>query len=161
MSSLKAGVAGSLVAGVVILVLLPLVATLGVSYPLNLSLMVFLVLLAVYVYVAFSKSLGEPWFVRLGPPVIGTSAAGVALLWAGHQLGAVLIALAYFGEPIMGYFIYKRLKELSRFWASFFLGSAAAYAYTLPAVLLGLWHVPAAADAAKVAALAYFLRRLG
>jgi hypothetical protein len=160
MSSLKAGVAGSLVAGVVILVLLPLVATLGVSYPLNLSLMVFLVLLAVYVYVAFSKSLGEPWFVRLGPPVIGTSAAGVALLWAGHQLGAVLIALAYFGEPIMGYFISKA-KELSRFWATFFLGSAAAYAYTLPAVLLGLWHVPAAADAAKVAALAYFLRRLG
>ncbi len=161
MSGLRAGVAGSLVAGVVILVLLPLIVTLGVSHPLNLSLMTFLVLLAVYVYVVFSKSLGESWFVKLGPPVIGTSATGVALLWAGHQLGAVLIAGAYFGEPVMGYFIYKRLKELSRLWAVFFLSSAAAYAYTLPAVLLGLWQVPAVADAAKVVALVYFLRRLG
>jgi Na+/pantothenate symporter len=49
---------------------------------------------------------------------------------------------------------------VSRLWAAFFLGSAAAYAYTLPVVLLGLWQVPAAADAAKLAALVYFLGRL-
>jgi hypothetical protein len=160
MSGLKAGVAGSVVAAVVILILLPLIATLGISHPLNLSLMAFLVALAVYVYLSFSKSLGEPWFVRLGPPVIGASAAGVALLWAGQQVGATLIAVAYWGEPVMGYFIYKRLREVSRLWAVFFLGSAAAYAYTLPVVLLGLWQVPAAADAAKLAALVYFLGRL-
>jgi hypothetical protein len=152
MSSLKAGVAGSVVAAVVIL--LPLIATLGVSHPLNLSLMAFLVALAVYVYLSFSRPLGEPWFVRLGPPVIGASAAGVALLWAGQQVGAALIAVAYWGEPVMGYFIYKRLREVSRLWAALFLGSAAAYAYTLPVVLLGL------ADAAKLAALVYFLGRL-
>jgi hypothetical protein len=160
MSGLRAGVAGSVVAAVVILILLPLIATLGVSHPLNLSLMTFLAALALYVYLSFSKSLGEPWFVRLGPPVIGASAAGVALLWAGQQVGAVLIAVAYWGEPVMGYFIYKRLKEVSCLWAALFLGSAAAYAYTLPVVLLGLWQVPAAADAAKLAALVYFLRRL-
>jgi hypothetical protein len=160
MSGLRAGVAGSLVAAVVILILLPLIATLGVSHPLNLSLMAFLAALAVYVYLSFSRPLGEPWFVRLGPPVIGASAAGVALLWAGQQVGAVLIAVAYWGEPVMGYFIYKRLKEVSRLWAALFLGSAAAYAYTLPLVLLGLWQVPAAADAAKLAALVYFLGRL-
>jgi hypothetical protein len=160
MSGLRAGVAGSLVAAVVILILLPLIATLGVSHLLNLSLMAFLVAVAVYVYLSFSRPLGEPWFVRLGPPVIGASAAGVALLWAGQQVGAVLIAVAYWGEPVMGYFIYKRLKEVSRLWAALFLGSAAAYAYTLPVVLLGLWQVPAAADAAKLAALVYFLRRL-
>jgi hypothetical protein len=152
MSGLKAGVAGSVVAAVVIL--LPLIATLGVSHPLNLSLMAFLVALAVYVYLSFSRPLGEPWFVRLGPPVIGASAAGVALLWAGQQVGAALIAVAYWGEPVMGYFIYKRLREVSRLWAALFLGSAAAYAYTLPVVLLGL------ADAAKLAALVYFLGRL-
>jgi hypothetical protein len=160
MSGLRAGVAGSLVAAVVILILLPLIATLGVSHPLNLSLMTLLVALAVYVYLSFSRPLGEPWFVRLGPPVIGASAAGVALLWAGQQVGAVLIAVAYWGEPVLGYFIYKRLKEVSRLWAALFLGSAAAYAYTLPVVLLGLWQVPAAADAAKLAALVYFLGRL-
>ena len=160
MSGLRAGVAGSLVAAVVILILLPLIATLGVSHPLNLFLMTLLVALAVYVYLSFSRTLGEPWFVRLGPPVIGASAAGVALLWAGQQVGAVLIAVAYWGEPVLGYFIYKRLKEVSRLWAALFLGSAAAYAYTLPVVLLGLWQVPAAADAAKLAALMYFLRRL-
>jgi hypothetical protein len=160
MSGLKAGVAGSVVAAVVILILLPLIATLGISHPLNLSLVAFLVALAVYVYLSFSRPLGEPWFVRLGPPVIGASAAGVALLWAGQRVGAALIAVAYWGEPVMGYFIYKRLKEVSRLWATFFLGSAAAYAYTLPAVLLGLWQVPAAADAAKLAALMYFLEKL-
>jgi len=160
MSGLRAGVAGSLVAAVVILILLPLIATLGVSHPLNLSLMTLLVALAVYVYLSFSRPLGEPWFVRLGPPVIGASAAGVALLWAGQQVGAVLIAVAYWGEPVLGYFIYKRLREVSRLWAALFLGSAAAYAYTLPAVLLGLWQVPAAADAAKLVALVYFLGRL-
>jgi hypothetical protein len=160
MSGLRAGVAGSLVAAVVILILLPLIATLGVSHLLNLSLMAFLVAVAVYVYLSFSRPLGELWFVRLGPPVIGASAAGVALLWAGQQVGATLIAVAYWGEPVMGYFIYKRLKEVSRLWAALFLGSAAAYAYTLPVVLLGLWQVPAAADAAKLAALVYFLRRL-
>jgi hypothetical protein len=160
MSGLRAGVAGSVAAAVVILILLPLIATLGVSHPLNLSLMALLVALAVYVYLSFSRPLGEPWFVRLGPPVIGASVAGVALLWAGQQVGAVLIAVAYWGEPVMGYFIYKRLKEVSRLWAALFLGSAAAYAYTLPVVLLGLWQVPAAADAAKFAALVYFLRRL-
>ncbi len=160
MSGLRAGVAGSVAAAVVILILLPLIAALGVSHPLNLSLMTLLVALAVYVYLSFSRPLGEPWFVRLGPPVIGASAAGVALLWAGQQVGAVLIAVAYWGEPVMGYFIYKRLKEVSRLWAALFLGSAAAYAYTLPVVLLGLWQVPAAADAAKLAALVYFLGRL-
>ena len=160
MSGLRAGVAGSLVAAVVILILLPLIATLGVSHPLNLSLMTLLVALAVYVYLSFSRPLGEPWFVRLGPTVIGASAAGVALLWAGQQVGAALIAVAYWGEPVLGYFIYKRLREVSRLWAALFLGSAAAYAYTLPAVLLGLWEVPAAADAAKLVALVYFLRRL-
>ncbi|MEM4650324.1 MAG: hypothetical protein QW086_00695 [Pyrobaculum sp.] len=160
MSGLRAGVAGSLVAAVVILILLPLIATLGVSHSLNLSLMTLLVALAVYVYLSFSRPLGEPWFVRLGPPVIGASAAGVALLWAGQQVGAVLIAVAYWGEPVMGYFIYKRLREVSRLWAALFLGSAAAYAYTLPVVLLGLWQVPAAADAAKLAALVYFLGKL-
>jgi hypothetical protein len=154
MSGLKAGVAGSVVAAVVILILLPLIATLGVSHPLNLSLMTLLVALAVYVYLSFSRPLGEPWFVRLGPPVIGASAAGVALLWAGQQVDAALIAVAYWGEPVMGYFIYKRLKEVSRLWAALFLGSAAAYAYTLPVVLLEL------ADAAKLAALVYFLGRL-
>jgi hypothetical protein len=152
MSGLKAGVAGSVVAAVVIL--LPLIATLGVSHPLNLSLMAFLVALAMYVYLSFSRPLGKPWFVRLGPPVIGASAAGVSLLWAGQQVGAALIAVAYWGEPVMGYFIYKRLREVSRLWAALFLGSAAAYAYTLPVVLLGL------ADAAKLAALVYFLGRL-
>ena len=152
MSGLKAGVAGSVVAAVVILILLPLIATLGVSHPLNLSLMAFLVALAVYVYLSFGKSLGEPWFVRLGPPVIGASAAGVALLWAGQQVGTALIAVAYWGEPVMGYF--KRLREASRPWAALFLGSAAAYAYTLTVVLLGL------ADVAKLAALMYFLGRL-
>jgi len=160
MSGLRAGVAGSLVAAVVILILLPLIATLGVSHPLNLSLMTLPAALAVYVYLSFSPTLGEPWFVRLGPPVIGASAAGVALLWAGQQVGAVLIAVAYWGEPVMGYFIYKRLREVSRLWAALFLGSAAAYAYTLPVVLLGLWQVPAATDAAKLAALMYFLGRL-
>jgi hypothetical protein len=160
MSGLRAGVAGSVAAAVVILILLPLIAALGVSHPLNLSLMTLLVALAVYVYLSFSRTLGEPWFVRLGPPVIGASATGVALLWAGQQVGAVLIAVAYWGEPVMGYFIYKRLKEVSRLWAALFLGSAAAYAYTLPAVLLGLWQVPAAADTAKLAALVYFLGRL-
>jgi hypothetical protein len=68
MSGLKAGVVGSVVAAVVILILLPLIATLGVSHPLNLSLMTLLVALAVYVYLSFSRTLGEPWFVRLGPP---------------------------------------------------------------------------------------------
>ena len=122
--------------------------------------MTLLVALAVYVYLSFSRPLGEPWFVRLGPPVIGAFAAGVALLWAGQEVGAALIVVAYWGEPVMGYFIYKRLREVSRLWAAFFLGSAAAYAYTLPVVLLGLWQVPAATDAAKLAALMYFLGRL-
>ena len=160
MSGLRAGVAGSVVAAVVILILLPLIAALGVSHPLNLSLLTLLVALAVYVYLSFSRTPGEPWFVRLGPPVIGASAAGVALQWADQQVGAALIAVAYWGELVMGYFIYKRLKEVSRLWAALFLGSAAAYAYTLPAVLLGLWQVPAAADAAKLAALVYYLGRL-
>ena len=160
MSGLKAGVAGSVAAAVVILILLPLIAALGVSHPMNLSLLTLLVALAVYVYLSFSRTLGELWFVRLGPPVIGASAAGVDLLWAGQQVGAALIAAAYWGEPVMGYFIYKRLKEVSRLWAALFLGSAAAYAYTLPAVLLGLRQVPAAADAAKLAALVYYLGRL-
>ena len=160
MSGLKAGVAGSVVAAVVILILLLLIAALGVSHLLNLYLMAFLAALAVYVYLSFSRTLGELWFVRLGPPVIGASAAGVDLLWAGQQVGAALIAAAYWGEPVMGYFIYKRLKEVSRLWAALFLGSAAAYAYTLPVVLLGLWLVPAAADAAKLVALVYFLGRL-
>jgi ABC-type Co2+ transport system permease subunit len=92
--------------------------------------------------------------------VIGASAAGIDLLWAGQQVDAALIAVAYWGEPVMGYFIYKRLREVSRLWAALFLGSAAAYAYTLPAVLLGLRQVPAAADAAKLAALVYYLGRL-
>jgi len=160
MSGLKAGVAGSVVAAVVILILLPLIAALCVSHLLNLYLMTLLAALAVYVYLSFSRTLGELWFVRLGPPVIGASAAGVDLLWAGQQVGAALIAAAYWGEPVMGYFIYKRLKEVSRLWAALFLGSAAAYAYTLPVVLLGLWQVPAAADAAKLVALVYFLGRL-
>jgi len=160
MSGLKAGVAGSVVAAVVILILLPLIAALCVSHLLNLYLMTLLAALAVYVYLSFSRTLGELWFVRLGPPVIGASAAGVDLLWAGQQVGAALIAAAYWGEPVMGYFIYKRLKEVSRLWAALFFGSAAAYAYTLPVVLLGLWQVPAAADAAKLVALVYFLGRL-
>jgi len=160
MSGLRAGVAGSVVAAVVILILLPLIAALGVSHLLNLFLLTLLVALAVYVYLSFSRTLGEPWFVRLGPPVIGASAAGVALQWADQQVGAALIAVAYWGELVMGYFIYKRLKEVSRLWAALFLGSAAAYAYTLPVVLLGLWQVPAAADAAKLAALVYYLGRL-
>ena len=124
MSGLRAGVAGSVAAAVVILILLPLIAALGVSHPLNLSLMTLLAALAVYVYLSFSRPLGEPWFVKLGPPVIGAPAAGVALLWAGQQVGAALIAVAYWGEPVMG------LKEVSRLWAALFLGSAAAYAYT-------------------------------
>jgi len=160
MSGLRAGVAGSVVAAVVILILLPLIAALGVSHPLNLSLLTLLVALAVYVYLSFSRTLGEPWFVRLGPPVIGASATGVALQWADQQVGAALIAVAYWGELVMGYFIYKRLREVSRLWAALFPGSAAAYAYTLPVVLLGLWQVPAAADAAKLAALVYYLGRL-
>lgn len=160
MSGLKAGVAGSVAAAVVILILLPLIAALGVSHPMNLSLLTLLVALAVYVYLSFSRTLGEPWFVRLGPPVIGASAAGIDLLWADQQVGAALIAVAYWGEPVLGYFIYKRLREVSRLWAALFLGSAAAYAYTLPAVLLGLRQVPAAADAAKLAALVYHLGRL-
>jgi hypothetical protein len=107
---------------------------------------------AVYVYLSFSRPLGEPWFVRPGRPVIGASAAGVALLWAGQQMGAALIAVAYWGESVVGYF--KRLREVGRLWAALFLGSAAACAYTLPVALLGL------ADAAKLAALMYFLGRL-
>ena len=160
MSGLKAGVAGSVAAAVVILILQPLTAALGVSHLLNLSLLTLLAALAVYVYLSFSRPLGEAWFVKLRPPVIGAPAAGVALLWAGQQVGAALIAVAYWGEPIMGYFIYKRLREVSRLWAALFLGSAAAYAYTLPAVLLGLRQVPVAADAAKLAALVYYLGRL-
>jgi hypothetical protein len=68
MSGLRAGVAGSVAAAVVILILLPLIATLGVSHLLNLSLMALLVALAVYVYLSFSRPLGEPWFVRLDLP---------------------------------------------------------------------------------------------
>jgi uncharacterized membrane protein len=94
MSGLRAGVAGSVAAAVVILILLPLIAALGVSHPLNLSLMTLLAALAVYVYLSFSRPLGEPWFVKLGPPVIGAPAAGVALLWAGQQVSAALIAVA-------------------------------------------------------------------
>ena len=136
-----------------------LVAALGVRYPLNLSVMTFLVAVAVYVYVNFRKALGEPWFNRLAPPIIAASGLGVSLLWAGFDMGAVVIAAAYFGEPILGYFVYKRLREVDKTWAIVFLSSAAAYA--LPLVLYNLWALPAAADGVKTAALVYFLWRLG
>jgi hypothetical protein len=64
------------------------------------------------------------------------------------------------GEPVLGYFVYRRLASIDRFWALVFLASAAAYAYSLPAVLVGLWAVPAAADFVKLVALLYFVRRV-
>ncbi|MEM0369802.1 MAG: hypothetical protein QXR68_00425 [Pyrobaculum sp.] len=155
------GLRGSLVAALAILLVLVSIETLGVRHPLNLSVMTFLVAVAVYVYVNFRKALGEPWFNRLAPPIIAASGLGVSLLWAGFDMGAVVIAAAYFGEPILGYFVYKRLREVDKTWAIVFLSSAAAYAYTLPLVLYNLWALPAAADGVKTAALVYFLWRLG
>lgn len=131
----------------------------GIFHAVPLALMSALVAVAVYVYFNFAKALRSAAFTALGPPVIGIAAVGVALMWTGAGVGAALVALAYLGEPVMGYFVYKRLREVNAAWATLFLASAAAYAYTLPTVLLGYWQIPAAADAIKLAALIYFLRR--
>ncbi|MEM4424125.1 hypothetical protein [Pyrobaculum sp.] len=160
MGDLLAGLIGSLAAAVVILVVLYMVAHFGVLYLPAMALMTLLVVIAVYVYIRFKRALGERWFTILGPPVIAASAAGVVLLWLGRGEGAVVVAVAYFGEPVLGYFIYKKLAVVDRLWAAAFLLSAAAYAYSLPAVLVGLWHIPFAADLAKTAALVFIIRRV-
>lgn len=159
MSGLKAGLLGSIAAAVIILAVLVAVSKYGVFYRPALVLMSLLVAIALYVYYNFHKALGEPWFSLLGPPVIAASAAGVVMLWLGEPLGAVVIAVAYFGEPLLGYFVYKKAASLDRLWAVVFLASAAAYAYTLPAVLIGLWHLPFAADLAKLIALIKLAQR--
>ncbi len=150
---LKAGLLGSIAAAVIIFAILPAVANYGVFYPPALVLMTILVAIALYVYFSFKRALGERWFSRLGPPVIAASAAGVLMLWLGEPLGAGVIAIAYFGEPVLGYFVYRKLLSTDKTWAAIFLASAAAYAYTLPAVLIGLWHLPFVADFAKLIAL--------
>ncbi|MGC9130032.1 MAG: hypothetical protein ACP5H5_00435 [Pyrobaculum sp.] len=160
MGGLGGGLWGSVAAAVVILAVLGMVGLYGVFYRPALVLMTALVAIAVFVYLSFSSALGDRRFSLLGPPVIGLSAAGVALLWLGRSEGAGVVAAAYFGEPVLGYFVYRRLASIHRLWALVFLASAAAYAYSLPAVLLGLWAVPAAADLVKLAALLYFVRRV-
>lgn len=152
----RRGVWGSLAAAVLIMAVLAMAGSYGLSHPVALSIMSILAAIAVYVYVNFRKALGERWFDILGPPVISLAAVGVSLLWIGRWEGAVAIAVAYLGEPLMGYFIYKRLREISGVFALLFLVSAAAYAYTLPLVLWGLWAVPAAANLAKLVSLIYF-----
>ncbi|MEL9990157.1 MAG: hypothetical protein QXP98_02630 [Thermoproteus sp.] len=158
-AKLRAGMAGSLLAGSLILFVLAFMQVAGLFNPINLTVMTALVVVAGYVYGNFKTALGEKWFTRLGPPVIGLAAVGVALMWAGSQIGPLLVVVAYWGEPVMGYFIYKKLRWTHRAWAAVFLASAALYAYTLPLVLAGLWAVPAAADAVKLVALAYFMSR--
>ncbi|MCU7786785.1 hypothetical protein ODS41_02420 [Pyrobaculum sp. 3827-6] len=160
MGGLGGGLWGSVAVAVVILAVLGMVGLYGVFYRPALVLMTALVAIAVFVYLSFSSALGDRRFSLLGPPVIGLSAAGVALLWLGRPEGAGVVAAAYFGEPVLGYFVYRRLASIHRLWALVFLESAAAYAYSLPAVLLGLWAVPAAADLVKLAALLYFVRRV-
>ncbi|MEM1572786.1 hypothetical protein [Pyrobaculum sp.] len=160
MGDLLAGLIGSLAAAVVILVVLYMVAHFGVLYLPAMALMTLLVVIAVYVYIRFKRALGERWFTILGPPVIGASAAGVVLLWLGRGEGAVVVAAAYFGEPVLGYFIYKKLAGVDRLWAAVFLLSAAAYAYSLPAVMAGHWYIPFAADLAKTVALVFIIRRV-
>jgi len=117
------------VAAVLIEAVLILSQAYGIFHAAPLALMSALVAAAVYVYFNFASALRSAAFTALGPPVIGTAAVGVALMWTGAA------------------------------WATLFLASAAAYAYTLPTVLLGYWQIPAAADAIKLAALIYFLRR--
>ncbi|MFN3804509.1 MAG: hypothetical protein ACK4SY_05595 [Pyrobaculum sp.] len=157
MDTFGRGIWGSLAAAVLIMAVLFM--PYGLFHPAALAIMSILVVIAVYVYANFRVALGERWFNALGPPVIGLAAVGVVLLWAGRWEGAVAIAAAYFGEPFMGYFIYRRLREKNGFFAILFLASAAAYAYTLPLVLWGLWAVPAAANLAKLVALTYFVWR--
>jgi len=60
----------------------------------------------------------------------------------------------------MGYFIYARLRGRLPSLSKAFLAPAAAFAYTAPLVLLGLWEVPFAADLAKVIVLAAIYRHL-
>lgn len=143
-----------------VLILLTLAASphLGLTHPAPLSLMSLLVAIAVYVYANFRRVVNSRVFNALGPAVIGGAAAGVAAMWAGLEAGAVAVAVAYWGEPVMGYYVYKVLRRWGGGWALLFLASAAAYAYSLPVVLLGLWQIPATADFAKLVALAYFLR---
>ncbi|MGC9170087.1 MAG: hypothetical protein ACP5HD_05025 [Thermoproteus sp.] len=158
---LSRGMRGSIAAGVLILFLAPSAYYLGVSNPLNIAVMAVLVALAVYVYRSFGSALESRAFKLLGIPVIGLAAAGVAALALGLQIGAAMIAVAYWGEPVMGYFIYARLKRDFPSLSAAFLASAALFAYTIPLILLGLWEVPFAADLAKVVVLAAVLRRLG
>ncbi|ACB39334.1 hypothetical protein [Pyrobaculum neutrophilum] len=152
---LRRGLWISTIAAVVILALLPSVSYLGLRHPANLAGMYLLTALAAGALYSFSKALGERLFLLLGLLVVPTAAAGVALLSAGWEAGGYLIAAAYWGEPVMGYFIYRRLAGR---WRGVFLASAAAYAYSLPLTLFGLWLVPAVADAVKLAALVNLLR---
>lgn len=153
---MRRGLWASLAAGAVILALIPSIAQYGLFSPLNLSMMSALVAVAVVAFRYFSRAVGSPLFDKIGVAVISAAAAGVVMLWAGIDLGAAVIAIAYWGEPVMGYFIYRRLE--AGLWRAVFLASAAAYAYTLPLVLLGLWQIPELADAVKVVALIALLR---
>ncbi|MFP3200059.1 MAG: hypothetical protein RXR06_09335 [Thermoproteus sp.] len=159
-SGLARGIRGSMAAGILILFLTPSVYYLGASSAPNLAVMAALVAMAVHVYRSFGSVLESRAFNLLGPPVIGLAAAGVAALALGVSAGAAAIAAAYWGEPVMGYFIYARLRGRFPSLSKAFLASAAAFAYTVPLVLLGLWEVPFAADLAKVLALAAIYRRL-
>ncbi len=159
MDSFNRGIWGSLAAGVLIVFVLLTVGFYELTHPAALVGMSTLVAIAVYVYFNFREALGEKWFNRLGPPIISLAAVGVILLWLGRAEGAVAIAVAYFGEPAMGYYIYKKLKNYSAPWALAFLTSAVVYAYTLPLTMWSLWTIPLTADVVKVITLTYFAVR--
>lgn len=150
---IKRGVVGSIVAGVLILVVVPSAYYLGLFAPVNLAVMAVLVLIAIYVYRNFDKALGSKAFKLLGPPVIGLAAAGVVALALRLFVGAIAISVSYLGEPVMGYFVYRKLREEAPALSALFLASAAVFAYTIPLILVGLWIIPFLADAAKVAFL--------
>ena len=156
---IERGMWGSVVAGVLILLLIPSIRYLGLYAPANLAVMTALIAIAIYVYRNFDRSLGNKFFRWLGPPVIGLAAVGVVMLALGLYAGAAAISISYWGEPVMGYFVYKKLREEAPTSSLLFLASAAAFAYTIPLVLLGPWEVPFAADAVKVAVLLAITRR--